>query len=429
MVIRPLSKKWSVVVSVMMILSLVFAATGCTASSDGGKIKLRVVTMFAGTDPATKVYQQALEDFKKKHPNVEIIDESMTATGDPFRTKVKTDFTSGNEPDVTFFFTGADAASIIKSGAVLPLNDLMAKDPEWSSVLTENVKQQVTEKDGNIYAFPITGFYEGLFVNKDLFQKYNVELPTDWNKFVRAIEVFNQNGIIPIAGSMDESFYLIEHFILSAGGAHGHNSAFQNGVDPTWEQGLNQLREIYKMNAFPRDANTIKDADAVQLFVNKKAAMMVNGSWTVGQIKDKQNTSVIPFPVMPGGKAQPKDLVAGFTSGYYLSKKSYEDESKKGMALELIKFLTTKEMIRKFAEANGGVPAADVQVDGLSPLASEGHKMVKEASSLSLPIDAQISPEAFTEIRKNIQYIVQDKKTAKEVLEAAFKVEKQARQQ
>nr|WP_232345212.1 extracellular solute-binding protein [Paenactinomyces guangxiensis] len=383
--------------------------------------------MFSGTDPATKVYQQALEDFKKKHPNVEITDESMTATGDPFRTKVKTDFTSGNAPDVTFFFTGADAQSIIKSGAVVPLNDLMAKDQEWNSVLTDNVKKQIIEKDGKIYAFPITGFYEGLFVNKDLFDKYNLELPTDWNKFVKAVEVFKKNGIIPIAGSMEESFYLIEHFILSAGGPEGHNSAYQNGVDPSWEQGLNRLKEIYKMGAFPKDANTMKDADAVQLFVNKKAAMMVNGSWTIGQMQDKENVKVMPFPVMPGGKAKPADLIAGFTSGYYLSKKSYEDQSKKGMALELIKFLTSKEMIKKFAEANGGVPAADVTIDGLSPVAAEGQKMVKEANSLNLPIDAQISPEAFTEIRKNIAYIVQEKKTAKEVLEAALKVEEQAR--
>lgn len=412
----------------VLLLSVSLALIGCTQSSSGedGKIKLRIVTMFAGTDPATTVYKKALDEFVKAHSNVEIIDESMTSVGDTFRNKVKTDFASGDEPDVTFFFTGADAQPFIKSGKVVPLNDLLAKDAEWGSVLPENVKKQVTEADGKIYAIPVTGFYEGLYVNKDLFQQNNLELPTDWSKFTKAIEVFSQKGIVPLAGSLEESYYLIEHAILSAGGSEGHNSAFKSGVDPTWESGLNLLKELYEKNAFSKDAATIKDAQTTELFANKKAAMTVNGSWIGGGLKDQDNTMVLPFPVAPNGKAQSKDIIAGFSSGYYLSKKSYEDTSKKGLALELIKFLTSKEMIQRFATANGGVPAADVQVEGLSPVARSGHQLVKNASSLNLPIDAQIAPAAFAEIRANVTNIVQGKKTAKEVLEGALKRQQEA---
>lgn len=411
----------------VLCLTVSLVMVGCTQSSSSGqgKIKLRIATMFAGTDPATSVYKDALDEFVKAHSNVEIVDESMTSVGDTFRNKVKTDFASGDEPDVTFFFTGADAQPFIKSGKVMPLSDFFAKDAEWGATLPENVKKQVTEADGKIYAFPVTGFYEGLYVNKELFLQNNLELPTDWAKFTKAIEVFGQKEVVPLAGSLEESYYLIEHAILSAGGAEGHNSALKNGVDPTWESGLNLLKELYEKNAFSKDAATIKDAHTTELFANKKAAMTVNGSWIGGGLKDKENTVVLPFPVVPNGKAQPKDIIAGFSSGYYLSKKSYEDESKKGLALELIKFLTSKEMIRKFATANGGVPAADVQVEGLSPVTQSGHQLVKDASSLNLSIDAQIAPAAFAEIRTNVTNIVQGKKTAKEVLEGALKRQKE----
>ncbi|MFC7441466.1 ABC transporter substrate-binding protein [Laceyella putida] len=408
-----------------IVLTLMIALTGCSPSADGGKIKLRIVTMFGGTDPAKKTYDQALKDFMKAHPDVEIVDESMTATGDDFRTKVKTDFASGNEPDVTFFFTGAEAEPIVQSGAVIPYDELFAKDKAWGDAFSENVKTQMKAKDDKIYAVPVTGFYEGLFVNKSLFEKYNLELPTDWDKFNKAVEIFAENGIVPIAGSLEESYYLIEHFILSAGGPAGHNSKFDNGIHPTWAQGLEQIKEVYDKGGFPKDALTMKDAQAQELFKNKQAAMIVNGSWILGGLTDKEDVEVLPFPVLPGGKANPKDLVAGYTSGFYLSKKSHEDKDKKGLALELIKYLTSKDMIKKFAEANGGVPAVDVTVDSLPTVAKNGHKMVQEASSLSLPIDAQISAEAFNEIRKGIPYIVQGKKTIQDVLSAAQKIEQE----
>jgi raffinose/stachyose/melibiose transport system substrate-binding protein len=421
--VNGMRKWWPSLLAVVLIL--VVALTGCSLSDDNGKIKLRVVTMFGGTDPAKKAYEQALKDFMKAHPDVEIVDESMTATGDDFRTKVKTDFASGNEPDVTFFFTGAEAEPIIQSGAVVPYEEIFAKDKAWSDAFSDNVKQQVKAKDGKIYAVPITGFYEGLFVNKSLFKRYGLELPTDWEKFTKAVETFSKNGIIPIAGSLEESYYLIEHFILSAGGPAGHNSKFDHGIQPSWAQGLEKIKEVYDMGGFPKDALTIKDAQAQELFKNKQAAMIVNGSWILGGLTDKEDVEVLPFPVMPGGKANPQDLVAGYTSGFYLSKKSYEDKDKKGLALELIKYLTSKEMVKKFAEANGGVPAVDVKVEGLPTVYQQGHQMVQEAHSLSLPIDAQISAEAFNEIRKGVPHIVQGKKTAQDVLQAALKIEQE----
>jgi raffinose/stachyose/melibiose transport system substrate-binding protein len=56
-----------------------------------------------------------LLDFQAANPQVKIVNESMTSVGDEFRTAVKTDFSTGNEADVTFFYTGADVKGIIEA--------------------------------------------------------------------------------------------------------------------------------------------------------------------------------------------------------------------------------------------------------------------------------------------------------------------------
>jgi raffinose/stachyose/melibiose transport system substrate-binding protein len=388
-------------------------------------VELRIVTMFGGTDPSTQVLNEQLEAFKDANPHVTIINESQTSTDGTFRTKVNTDFASGNEPDVTFFFTDSDAEKIISQGLVVPMDEILAADQAWADGFSEAALDQVREADGNIYAIPTTGYYEGLIANKTLFDEYGLDLPTDWEKFEKAISTFSDNGIDPLAASLEESYYLIEHYILAAGGQEGNTAGLSDGVHDSWVKGLNAIKTHYDMGAFPKDALTIDDLIARDLVDQEFAAMMINGSWAVGGLSpETQETSVVlPMPIMPGGKGTYGDLVAGFGSGYYLSKKAYEDDKKKDIAIELIKYLTSKESIGAHAQANGGVPAAKVEVEGLSAAALSGHKMLGEATSLSFPIDSQISAEAFTHIRTNIPLIATGEKTAEQVLKEAKDIE------
>ena len=169
--------------------------------------------------------------------------------------------------------------------------------------------------DGKVYALPTIGYYEGMLVNKDLFDANNLKVPTNYDELLAAVTAFKAKGIVPIAGSIDESYYLIENFILSAGGPAGHNTQF----DPSWETGLNVIKDLYSKGAFSKDALTIKDDQAQTLFKDKKAAMIINGSWVVGGLKDTTNTVVINVPLVKDGKANPTDTIGGFGSGWYMS--------------------------------------------------------------------------------------------------------------
>jgi len=338
-------KRFKKIIALVVMIALVVSILGlisnrATDAIAAEKVKIRAVTYFTGEDPWTSTWKQAIQDFMKKNPNVEVIDEATPSANDAIRTKIKTDFASGNEPDVTFFFVGADAEPLLKSGKVFTWDEELKKDTNWSSNIYKSAlafttyNGSIKEYNGKVYAIPTIGFYEGLYVNEDLFKKYNLSLPTDWNKFIKAVNTFKSKGIIPIAGSILESYYLIETFVLSAGGSQGHNTPFHS----SWENGLNTIRDLYKMGAFPKDALTLKDDQARTLFAEKKAAMMINGSWCVGGLKDMVNTKIIPAPVIPGGKANPTDIIGGFGSGWYVSKDL--NTKKNGIPVKFVKYIT-----------------------------------------------------------------------------------------
>ncbi|BDU51651.1 ABC transporter substrate-binding protein [Haliovirga abyssi] len=388
--------------------------------------EIRIATMFGGTDPAAKVYQAALKDFEAAN-NVKILDESATGD-DAFKTKIENDFAAGNEADLTFYFTGGMGAPLIKSGRVVPLNDLLSADTKWGNGILDSVKEQVKEPNGNIYAIPVTGFYEGLMVNTQLFEKYNLELPTDWDKFIKAVKVLKENGEVPLAIGLGKTpHYAIEYFILKAAGAKGHDSGLVNGINNFWVQGLDEIKTLYAMGAFPKDSLTTGWEAAQNLYKQGKAGMTIEGSWFVGGLPDQDHTKVLPVPAIPGTKGVNSDIIAGFTSGYYLSKRAYNDPNKKDIVLKLLKYLTTPAMIKKMATANGGVPAANVKIEGLSPAKASGNAMVAKAEHMSLPIDAQISRPAFMEIVRGVPYISVGRKDSRAVLETARNVELEAK--
>ncbi|WP_424768827.1 ABC transporter substrate-binding protein [Paenibacillus sp. sgz302251] len=393
-------------------------------------VSLRVFSTFGGTDAARDAFQAAIDDFKAQYPNVTVENDVMSANDDGFRTKVNTDMNSGNEPDLLFYFVGADAEGFVNAGKVVPMNELLEADQEWKNGFLPDALELTRQKDGNIYAIPLTGFYEGLFVNKALFEKYNLELPTDWEKMKTAVKTFADNGVIPLSAPFDQSHYLIEHFVLAAAGPEGQNKGLLEGIDPNWEKGLAGMKELYDLGAFPQDAATIDLSMAANYYSEGLAAMILEGSWAIGGMSDgvKETTTVLPFPAIPGGAGSGTDIVGGFGTGFYMAQKTFDDTSKKDMAIALLKHLTSPASIQKIASANGGTPAADVEATGLAQVALDGFAMAAKAASISAPVDSKVHQETFTTIRASIQAVVKGEKTPAQALEEAQKIEQTNKQ-
>ncbi|XID92650.1 ABC transporter substrate-binding protein [Paenibacillaceae bacterium WGS1546] len=421
-----MKKSYLLVVSAILMFSMLLGA--CSSSGSKDEVTLRVFSTFGGTDPAREAFQSALDEFTSKNPHVTITNDPMSANADEFRTKVNTDMNSGNEPDLLFFFVGADAQGFVDAGKVVALNELLDGDSEWKQGFAPAALENVRQKDGNIYAVPLTGFYEGLFVNKKIFADHNLELPTDWEKMKTAVKTLSENGIIPLAAPFDQSHYVIEHFVLSAAGAKGHGAGLVEGIDPNWEKGYAAMKELGDLGAFPKDAATIDLNMASTYYGESKAAMILEGSWAINGWKDNpeviDNTTVIPFPAIPGGVGTGNEVIGGFGSGFYLPKSTYDDSNKKDAAIALLKHMTSPAIIEKIALSNGGTPAAaGLNVQGTTPAATDGFAMVAKASAVNNPIDMMVAPETFSTLRAGVQAVVTGNKTPAEVMNEAKAIE------
>ena len=132
------------------------------------------------------------------------------------------------------------------------------------------------------------------------------------------------------------------------------------------------FKTLRDMGAFPEDTDTVDDAYTGQLFRDKKAAMQLDGSWYAGNIEDTDNTVVIAFPGVPDQKAEAGSLVGGISSGFYITKKAWEDPDKRDAAVKFVMAHTCQAGVQRYWEATGAVSQAAVEVtpvEGATPFA------------------------------------------------------------
>lgn len=303
-------------------------------------ITLRTASCFAGTDASAEAYVELLKAFEEQTGC--IIEDASAVSDEGWKTSVLYDFAAGNEPDVLFFFAAnADSAPILSR--VVPIAEINAAYPALNLPESPALK----ESDGRIYAIPVRSFWEGLFVNTDLFARYDLELPTTWDKLETAIARLNEEGVVPISASLsDIPHYLAEMVVLVCGSPEDHAARpkMLEAVPKAWFDGMALIRRLYELGAFADNVTATNESMASQLFRDKKAAMQIDGSWFANSIspEDMDTTIVMPMPAY-APEADPNAFIGGVSMGFYLTRRAWEDLDRRDMAVRLLAWFAKED--------------------------------------------------------------------------------------
>ncbi len=312
-----------------------------------GGVTLHTVSCFSGTDMAAEAYVDILRRFESETGNT-VLDESSTSD-EAWKTDVLKDFAAGNEPDILFFFAaGADSAPLLSR--VVSLEEINEAYPGLD--LKEN--DALREPDGKVYAVPVRGFWEGLYVHTDLFEQYGAPLPEDWDSLLEAIRIFRENGIVPIAVSLsDIPHYLAEMSLLACASPEdlrARPKSFEE-VPASWLEAMGVIRELAEAGAFADNAGSTYESASTELFLTKKAAMQLDGSWLVSSFAPEmmETLAVLPMP-LKNGRGVSDCYIGGVSMGFYLTRRAWES-GRRDAAVALFAELTGEESIRRLGNA------------------------------------------------------------------------------
>lgn len=385
------------------------------------EVVLRTVSMSGGATPGAGVYEEIRLEFMAENPHIYIEDETQTAD-EQWKTGVVTDFSVGNEPDVLQFFTDATANQLVAMDKFVTMDEIREVYPGYAADTWDWALAQAANQDGVSRAVPTTGFWEGLYVNQELFEQCGVELPSDWDSLLRAIEVFRENDIVPISCALaNVPHYWLEHLLLYTVGKECYLNPGSEAPE-AWARGVELFQTLREAGAFPEDTDSITNEYAGELFINKKAAMLLEGSWYFPSVTDTEHTLVIPFPGVPDQKAEPGTVIGGITSGFYITRRAWNDPQKRDAAVRYVTAQTCREAVQRYYEVRGSSAVAAVAVtapESQSPLAKSAAKYMESAPEMLLPTDSRMEPEAYRALIAGIPEVSAGS-PAKELLEQVF---------
>ena len=220
--------------------------------------------------------------------------------------------------------------------------------------------------DGKIYAVPLNIAAACVFYNTDMFADAGItEMPTDWDGLMAACQALQDKGYTPLTISAGTAWCLsmLAGYICDSEGVDldAIDAGTAHWTDANVVTAANKLIEIskYFQPTAAGDTNDVATAN----FYNEEAAMLIQGSWVIGQINGnnpdfEEKCGVFQFPAVEGG-ADPNRMIVK-TDNLVMSSTTENQEA----VVALMKYFTDETAQKYTAEVGGKIPVVDsVEVD------------------------------------------------------------------
>ena len=387
----------------VMAVSLTACGSGGKEGGSGDSVKLNVTTTFAGEDGNAQNFKNAVAAWEKETGNT--VEDASATSDETFKTRVLTDFETGSEPDVLFFFNGADANNFIEAGKVVSIDEIRGEYPDYAANMNDDL---ITASlvDGKKYAVPVNGFWEAMFVNTEVLDAAGVSMPGadyTWDQFKDDCQKIRDAGYAPIACALGNiPHYWWEFSIFNHTSPDTHlqvPESVDSDGGKAWVAVMNDIKELYELEYFPENTLSATDDETFAMFMDGKAAFLIDGSWKVGGIVnscqsdpedpetlDAEKLAKFDVTYVPGqGDRKATDLIGGLSMGYYISTKAWEDPAKREAAVSFVQYMTSDEIVPLFAQhtASALKNAPEVDEAQFNPLQVKSMKMMSGATSLT----------------------------------------------
>jgi len=408
----------SVLVSLVMLAALTMAGCSSSGSSSEGSalnankkvINFMHIWPEGSSNAQYSTVKNIITAYEKQHPDVKI--ETEIVSSDQYRDKLKVLATANELPDIGMTWSDGFIKPYVKGDMLEPLDDIVNRDPDLKDAFIPGVKESYAV-NGKTYGLPLELNISYVFYNKEIFKKYNLEVPKTFEEYKHVVKTLAENGVIPAAVGAKDGWPASFWFMYLADRIGGptiltdvvHGKAKMD--DSAIYKAAQEVQNLVDMGGFVNGASALSYEDAKDYFMNEKAAMFLTATWELpNYIKSldvkqelKERIGYFKFPLYEGGKGTDlNSFVGGPGVGLFVAKNS----KVKKEAKDFVGFLV-KEWGKKSVTDAGIIPATKVDTSKmkLSPMYMDILKDLNEASNVTTYFDTQSSP-AISELHHEL---------------------------
>ena len=291
-------KKWSRVLAVLLaMVTAISLLSGCGGKS-AEKEDAETITVYLWS---TNLYEKYAPYIQEQLPDINV--EFVVGNNDLDFYKFLDE--NGGLPDIITCcrFSLHDASPLKDS-----LMDLSTTNV--AGAVYDTYLSNFMNEDGSVNWLPVCADAHGFVVNKDLFEKYDIPLPTDYESFVSACQAFDKVGIRGFTADYYYDYTCMETLqglsaseLSSVDGRKWRttysdsDNTKREGLDSTvWPEAFERMEQFIRDTGLSRDDLDLNYDDIVEMYQSGKLAMYFGSSSGVKMFQDQGiNTTFLPF--------------------------------------------------------------------------------------------------------------------------------------
>ena len=336
-----MKKAFFFLLAAVLVMSAAFIGCNKEESKPAKVHELRFMLPTLAGDPAWPILNQKAEEFTKQNPGVKVIIDSQPSA--QLRTKITVEMSAGNPPSASWCILSYER-EFMKDNKIVDWRPIYndPKHPEFKQWYSEAALGGATYKDGRIMSVPHEASMDGLFYNKEIFDKYGWQLPKTFDDLIDLAKKARSKGIyLMVTGGKDIRFawqasaLLARTTSVQKANDLALGSAMNKWNDPAYgfPQAMTKFQQLVKAEAYPPGVLGFSANEADQFFVRGEAAMYFEGAWKPGNFNAVGGADFVKkvhradFPIMADmPEATPGVNVGGTIVGYIIAANQTKDE-------------------------------------------------------------------------------------------------------
>ena len=335
-------KKWNKLVSVLLVMVTVMSLLSGCGGKSAEKEDAETITVYLWT---TSLYEKYASYIQEQLPDINIEFVVGNNNLDFYRFLDE----NGGLPDIITCcrFSLHDASPLKDS--LMDLSTTNAAGAVYDTYLNSFRNQ-----DGTVNWLPVCADTHGFVVNKDLFEKYDIPLPTDYESFVSACQAFDEVGIRGFTADYYYDYTCMETLqglsaseLSSVDGRRWRttysdpDNTKREGLDSTiWPEAFERMEQFIKDTGLSMDDLDMNYDDIVEMYQSGKLAMYFGSSFGVKMFQDQGiNTTFLPFFQENGEKWL-------MTTPYFqvaLNRDLTQDETRRKKAMKVLNTMLSED--------------------------------------------------------------------------------------